>query len=206
MVFAPIEMTSANYSLSMNLMLCAFKKPFWFNHQHQSLTTTSSILLILWLLLLFLCIIRHHILTSTSPPLFLVLWYESSFNVGLLLFVYFSPSHPIYYDNLHDLISQLPSPLMIVGDFNCRHTLLGDSVVNFRGRSLERYLSASSLSILNLDHLTHFDTRIQSFSCLDLSICTPPLNLYFYWSVLVQYSLLSPTSYFPIPNPPRWCF
>ena len=37
--------------------------------------------------------------------------------------VYFSPSHPIDYDNLHDLISQLPSPLMIVGDFNCRHTL-----------------------------------------------------------------------------------
>ena len=63
-IFAPIEMTSAIYSLSMNLKLYTFKKPSWFNHPHQSLTTTSSILLIL-LLLLFLSIIRYHILTST---------------------------------------------------------------------------------------------------------------------------------------------
>ena len=75
-VFAPIEITSAIYSLSMNFMLYAFKKPSWFNHPHQSLTTTPSILLILWPFLLFLSIIRHHIhivLTSTLTLLFLVL-------------------------------------------------------------------------------------------------------------------------------------
>ena len=90
-VSAPIEITSVIYFLSMNLMLYAFKKPSGFNHPHQSLTTTSSILLILLLLLLFLSIIRHHILTSTLPLLFLVLCYESSFNVGLPLFMTHSP-------------------------------------------------------------------------------------------------------------------
>ena len=49
----------------------------WFNHPHQSLTTI--------LLILFLSILRHHILTSTLILLFLVLCYESSFNVGLSL-------------------------------------------------------------------------------------------------------------------------
>ena len=90
MVSAPIEMTFAIYSLSMNLMLYAFKKP-WFNHPHQSLTTTSSILLIILLLILFLSIITHHILTSTLTLLFLVLCYEPSFNVGLPLFMTHSP-------------------------------------------------------------------------------------------------------------------
>ena len=33
------------------------------------------------------------------------------------LFIYHLPIN-IDFDNLHDLISQLPSPLMIVGDFN----------------------------------------------------------------------------------------
>ena len=123
MVSALIEMTSTIYSLSMNLMLYAFKKLFWFNHPHQSLTTTSSILLILLLLLLFLCIIRHHILTSILPLIFLVLWYESSFNAGLLLFLFISHLPILLIMIIFDIISQLPSLLIIVSDFNCRHTL-----------------------------------------------------------------------------------
>ena len=133
-------------------------------------------------------------------PIFIQRWIT-------IVSIYFSPSHPIDYDNLHNLISQLSSPLMIVLYFNCGHALWGDSVVNSHGRPLECYLSASNLSILNSDCSTHFDIRTQSFSCLDLSICTPPLSLYFHQSVLDQYPfsdhfpiLLSPTSYVPTPD------
>ena len=92
--------------------------------------------------------------------------------------VYFSPFHPIDFDNLHDLIFQLPySSLIIVGDFNSRYTLWGDSVVNSCGYSLERSLSTS---FLNSDLPTHFDTRTQFFPCLDLFLCTPSLSLYFH--------------------------
>ena len=133
MVFAPIEMTSTIYSLSMNLMLYAFKKPFWF----QSLTTTSSILLIVLLLLLFLSIIKtpysYLNIDTTIPctvvPIFIQCWIT-------IVSVYFSPSHPIDFDNLHDLISQLSSPLMIVLYFNRGHRLWGDSVVNSRQTTL----------------------------------------------------------------------
>ena len=130
-----------------------------------------------------------------------------------IISVYFSPSHTINYNAFHNLLSQLQPPLLVVGDFNCRHTLWGDSIVNSRGRSLEQFLSTIDLSILNTDRPTHFDTRTQSFSCLDLSLCSPSLNLQLHWSVLDQVPfsdhfpiLLSPTSYIPLPNPPRWCF
>ena len=102
---------------------------------------------------------------------------------------------------------------MVVGDFNCRHTLWGDSTITPRGRSLESFLSSSDLVLLNNDHPTHFDTRTQSFSCLDLSLCSPSLQLDFTWTVLDQFLssdhfpiLLSPTTYVPLPNPPRWRF
>lgn len=127
--------------------------------------------------------------------------------------VYFSPSHTIDFNTFYNLLSQLQPPLLVVGDFNCRHTLWGDSIVNSRGRSLEHFLSTIDLSILNNDRPTHFDTRTQSFSCLDLSLCSPSLSLRLHWSVLDQFPfsdhfpiLLSPTSYTPLPNPPRWCF
>ena len=182
----------------MNFILYAFKKPSWFNHPHQSLTTTSSILLIL----LFLCIIRHHILTSTLPlctvvRIFIQRWIT-------IVSVYFSPSHPIDFDNLHDLISQLPSPLMIVGHFNCRHLLWGDSVVNSHGCSLERYLSTSNLSILNSHRPTHFDTRTILFLRFILMYLSP--QSVFSLVSSRPFSYLTLTSYVPIPNTPCWCF
>ena len=130
-----------------------------------------------------------------------------------MISVYFSPSHPIDFTAFETLISQLQPPFLVVGDFNCRHTLWGDSTTNSRGRSLERFLFTNNLIILNSDRPTHFDMRTQSFSCLDLSLCSPTLHLDFHWSVLDHFPysdhfpiLLSPTSYVPLPNPPRWCF
>ncbi len=75
-------------------------------------------------------------------------------------------------------------------------------------------LSSSDLILLNKDRPTHFDIRTQSFSCLDLSLCSPSLQLNFTWTVLDQFLssdhfpiLLSSTSYVPLPNPPpRWRF
>ena len=111
------------------------------------------------------------------------------------------------------LLSGLPPPIIVVGDFNCRHTLWGDSVITSRGRSLASFLHDHNLTLLNSGAPTHFDLRTQSFSCLDLAFCSPSLLLDFHWSVLDRNPcsdhfpiLLSPTSYVPLPSPPRWCF
>ena len=128
--------------------------------------------------------------------------------------VYLSPSQPLNLHTLTTLMSSLSPPFLVVGDFNCRHTLWGDSTINPRGRSLESFLTTTTdLVLLNTDRPTHFDVRTQSFSCLDLTLCSPSLQLEFTWTVLDNslYSdhfpiLLSPNTYTPLPNPPRWCF
>ena len=111
------------------------------------------------------------------------------------------------------LIAQLEPPLIVAGDFNCRHSLWGDSLTNTRGRNLVNFLKNTDLIILNSDIPTHFDYRTQTFSCIDLSLCSPTLRLDIHWSVLSNFTssdhfpiLLSPTNYVSIPNPPRWCF
>ncbi len=116
--------------------------------------------------------------------------------------LYLSPSHPLNLQALDTLLSTLASPFLVVGDFNCRHTLWGETTITPRGCSLESFLSSSDLVLLNTDHPTHFDTRTQSFSCLDLPLCSPSLQLDFTWTVLDQLIssdhfpiLLSPTSY-----------
>ena len=130
-----------------------------------------------------------------------------------LVSLYLSPSQPIDFEALSSLFLALPSPLLVVGDFNCRHTLWGDSVVSSRGRSLVNFLQGFDLVLLNSLAPTHFDLRTQSFSCLDLAFCSPALRLDLHWSVLDHNPcsdhfpvLLSPTSYVPLPSPPRWCF
>ena len=127
--------------------------------------------------------------------------------------LYLPPSVTIDFSAFADLLTKLPRPFLILGDFNCRHTLWGDTVVNTRGRLLESFITNHNLFLLNTGSATHFDSRCRSFSCIDLSFCHPSLSLDFSWSVLNEYLfsdhhpiLLSPTSYSPIPRPPRWCF
>ncbi len=127
--------------------------------------------------------------------------------------LYFSPSQPLNLQALNILLASLSPPFLVVGDFNCRHSLWGDSTTNSHGRSLENFLLTTDLTILNSNHPTHFDPRTQTFSCFDLSLCSPSLQLDFHWTVLEHFPssdhfpvLLSHTSYVPLPNPPRWRF
>ncbi len=85
-----------------------------------------------------------------------------------LINLYLFPSQPLNLQALDNFLSTLSPPFVVVGDFNCRHTLWGDSIITPRGRALESFLSSSDLVILNTNHPTHFDTRTQTFSNLDL--------------------------------------
>ena len=50
--------------------------------------------------------------------------------------LYLSPSVPIDFSQLDSLLSRLPRPFLLLGDFNCRNTLWGDTVISTRGRLL----------------------------------------------------------------------
>ena len=145
-------------------------------------------------------------LPCTISRIFLRRWFT-------VVSLYLSPAVPIDFPQLDSLISRLPRPFLLLGDFNCRHSLWGDSVTSTRGRLLEHFLASRDLVLLNDGSPTHIDPRTHSSSCLDLSFCSPDASLDFSWSVLDStfssdhFPLsLSLSSYSRPSVPPRWNF
>lgn len=66
-----------------------------------------------------------------------------------------SPSLSNDFDAFKTSLSQLQPPFLILGDFNCRHTLRGN------------------LALLNPNHPTHLDMRPYLFHALSFSLISP---------------------------------
>ena len=97
--------------------------------------------------------------------------------------IYLPPNDPVTLDEITDLISLLPEPYILVGDFNARHTLWGDVTTNSKGRIIENILNNNDCSILNNNRPTHFHIQTDSLSCIDLSLCSSDVFPSFSWSV-----------------------
>ena len=97
--------------------------------------------------------------------------------------LYVPPHFPLRLEQLEHLIQQLPAPFLLLGDFNARHPIWGDSVSNSKGLVLEQLLGTGLCGILNGDFPTHFHAATNSTSCVDLSLCSPELLPDFSWSV-----------------------
>ncbi|GFY66962.1 putative RNA-directed DNA polymerase from transposon X-element [Trichonephila inaurata madagascariensis] len=107
----------------------------------------------------------------------------SIFSTVTICNVYLPPNAPLNFRELKELIDQLPSPFILLGDFNA-HLLWGCQDVNFRGKVVGKLLAELDLTLLNDGSNTYFHSPTQSFSALDLSICSPSLLLDLTWSVL----------------------
>ena len=84
--------------------------------------------------------------------------------------------------DLQDVIDQLPSPFIMMGDFNGHHTLWGCEDVNNRGQHLEDLILKNDLILFNDKSHTYFHSISGTFSSIDLSLCSPSLFLDF-WKV-----------------------
>jgi len=98
--------------------------------------------------------------------------------------IYISPGENITRTALVGLLNQLPPPYIVLGDFNARHTLWGDSIINRHGGILEDMLLNTDVSLLNDGSATHFHVQTGTWSCIDLSICSPELLVDMDWSVM----------------------
>lgn len=78
-----------------------------------------------------------------------------------------------------EIVAQLPSPILLLGDYNGHHPQWGSVSVDARGRILSDFLSASNLSYLNDGRSTHI-----SGSSIDLSLVSPDLVVDAEWQVL----------------------
>jgi len=98
--------------------------------------------------------------------------------------IYISPNEQIQQHHITDLISQLPPPFLMLGDFNAKHTIWGDDVSDPRGRIIEQVLLDHDVSIMNTGEPTHHHIHSNSLNALDLSLCSPCLLPLFRWQVL----------------------
>lgn len=89
-------------------------------------------------------------------------------------------------DKLDDLIAQLPSPVVLLGDFNAHSQLWGGSHIDHRGRAIEELLGKHKLIVLNDGKHTRVDPRDGRTSAIDLSIVSETIATDFVWSVDVD--------------------
>jgi len=109
--------------------------------------------------------------------------------------IYLSPSSKFNINDFDNLITQLPPPILLLGDFNAHSSLWGCSKTDARGKLIEDILLKHNLSLLNDGSYTYLHPATGSSSAIDLSIATPSLYLDFSWRVI---SDQHGSSHFPI--------
>ena len=70
--------------------------------------------------------------------------------------LYLPPNENIQDNDIIQLFDELPEPFLVLGDFNARHTMWGDSVRNNNGAMMERLLPILNVSMLNTNKPTHY--------------------------------------------------
>ena len=97
--------------------------------------------------------------------------------------IYIPPSYLLRSEQLISLLEQLPSPYMLVGDFNGHNVLWGCNDNDPRGELIEDFITKNDICLMNDKSNTYLDSGKGTFSSLDLSLCHPSLYLDYDWSV-----------------------
>ena len=121
------------------------------------------------------------------------------------------PPHDLFKDELEIVLDQLPTPFLLLGDFNGRNLLWGDTLSNRRGEALESIFLGREVAILNDDNPTHFHIQTGTHSNIDLSIVSANIELDFTWRVMEDLHgsdhypiLLEKVTGIPDCGVPRW--
>ena len=85
--------------------------------------------------------------------------------------------------DLINLIGQLPSLFVLLGDLNGHSSVWGNESYNSREQMLEDLFSKMELCILNDGSATYIHPATSSTSALDLSICGPSLVIDYEWNI-----------------------
>jgi len=105
------------------------------------------------------------------------------------------PHIPVSLREIEDLVRQLPTPFLLLGDMNAKSTMWGGETTDQRGHIFEQLLLNHSLCILNDLTPTHYHVQTNSSSIIDLSIVSADCAQDFTYSVL---SSLNGSDHYPI--------
>lgn len=97
--------------------------------------------------------------------------------------IYLPPKSNLNQKDLDNLMTQLPSPYLILGDFNAHNRLWGCSTNDKKGLAIEKFIDRHNICYLNDKSPTHIDAKNLTPSAIDLSFCHPSLFLDFSWGV-----------------------
>lgn len=109
--------------------------------------------------------------------------------------LYLPNSQTINEESVSELISQLPRPFLLLGDFNANHQSWGSSKTDARGRVIQNVILNSNIVLLNGSESTHLCLSSGSFSSIDLSFADPISSTFYQWSVIDH---LYGSDHFPI--------
>lgn len=88
--------------------------------------------------------------------------------------------------DMEAIINQLNTPYILVGDFNSHNTIWNSNYTNARGRLMENLLDEHVL--LNDGSPTYFCSSTNTFSAIDLTLCTPRLATKLTWRTIPEMS------------------
>lgn len=109
--------------------------------------------------------------------------------------VYLPPSIEISPESLLNLISQLPPPIVLGGDFNAHHPSWGSTTCNHKGQITLETMERANLHLLNTGEHTHLCLASGTLSSIDLTIVSPSLFPILSWTPLPD---LHGSDHFPI--------
>ena len=97
--------------------------------------------------------------------------------------VYIFPSFSLNSQHLDNLLQQLPSPYILLGNFNVYNILWGGQNIDSIGELVENFITTNDICIMNDKSYTYHSPSTKSFTSIDLSFYHPSLFLDYNWSV-----------------------
>lgn len=98
--------------------------------------------------------------------------------------IYLPPSCSFTEADLSFIEAQLPTPHILLGDFNSHNPLWGDPRLDTKGREVEKFLfTHNNLHLLNTGEPTHYILSHMTHSAIDLTFCSTSIFPDLTWTV-----------------------
>ena len=100
--------------------------------------------------------------------------------------VYIPPNFYLETEHLDTLLKQLPSPYILVSDFNGHNILWGCKDNNPKDNIIEDFIAKNDLCLMNDKSHTYLHPATGKFSSLDLSMCHPDQHGSDHFPVIIE--------------------
>jgi len=101
--------------------------------------------------------------------------------------IYLPDSIVFSYQQIINIIKQLPTPFITVGEFNSRITNWECNHTDHRGKIIEKIIDDENITLLNNEAFTRHNSSKRTFSAIDLSLASLSISPYLSWEVKTNY-------------------